>query len=155
MAKKTLIDTPLNEIILRKYEKSEINNKREIVKRLCLSLGILQPGDSRDIIVDIFYILLQAKKENKYLTSEEVKEKVIEFRKINKLSLNGLASSNVRRQLKRLRDLFLVEKIKNNYRITEFNNISEIFQDKIIQFLLPNIISRIKEYINQTDSFFN
>jgi tRNA uridine 5-carbamoylmethylation protein Kti12 len=155
MAKKSLIETPLSEITLRKYEKPENINKREIVKKLCLSLGILQPGDSRDIIVDILYVLLEAKKENKFLSSENVKEKVIQIRKNNKLSLNGIASSNVRRQLKRLRDIFLVEKIKNNYRITEFNNLSEIFQDKIIQFMLPSIISRIREYINETDSFFN
>jgi DNA-binding transcriptional ArsR family regulator len=155
MTKKTLIDTPLLEISLRKYEKPDLNNKRSLVKKLCLSLGLLQPGDSRDIIVDILYILLEARKQNKVLTSEEIRELVIIFRKNEKMNLNGLASSNVRRQIKRLRDLFIVEKIKNRYRISEFSNISEIFQDKIIQFILPNIISRVREYINEIDIKFN
>ena len=152
---KSLIETPLIEITLRKYEKPEIKSKRNLVKKLCLSLGILQPGDSRDIIVDIFYILLEERNNNKLISSEEIREKVIELRKKEKLSLNGVASSNIRRQLKRLRDIFLVEKIKNNYRITEFLSLSYIFQDKIMQFMLPTIITRIKDYISETDSYFN
>ena len=152
---KSLIETPLIEITLRKYEKPEIKSKRTLVKKLCLSLGILQPGDSRDIIVDIFYVLLEERNNNKLISSEELREKVIELRKKEKLSLNGVASSNIRRQLKRLRDIFLVEKIKNNYRITEFLSLNDIFQDKIMQFMLPTIISRIKDYISETDSHFN
>lgn len=154
MIKKSLIETPLSEITLRKYEKSELN-KRDLVKKLCLSLGLLQPGDSRDIIVDIFYVLLEARNKNELISSEEVKDRIIIFRKKEKLPLNGIASSNVRRQIKRLRDIFLVEKIKNNYRITEFLPLSDIFQDKIIQFMLPNIISRLRDFIKETDNKFN
>lgn len=154
MVKKSLIETPLNEITLRKYEKSDLS-KRDLVKKLCLSLGLLQPGDSRDIIVDIFYVLLDAKNKNELISSEEVKDRIIKLRKNEKLPLNGIASSNVRRQIKRLRDIFLVEKIKNNYRITEFLSLSDIFQDKIIQFMLPSIISRIRDFIKETDNKFN
>lgn len=144
---KTMIDAPLSELTFRKYEKPEKINKREIVKKICLSLGLLQPGDSRDIIVDILYILFEESKKENFLGSEEIKNKVISFRKEKKLPLLGIASSNIRRQLKRLRDLFIVEKIKNKYRISEFLSLNEIFQEKIIQYLLPNIISRIKEYM--------
>ncbi len=149
---KIMIDAPLNEITFRKYEKPENLSKREIVKKLCLSLGLLQPGDSRDVIVDIFYTLLKSAKEEKFLGSEEVREKVIKLREKEKLPLVGVASSNVRRQLKRLRNLFLIEKIKNKYRVTEFQSLNEIFQDKIMQYLLPSIVSRIKDYINEIDS---
>lgn len=142
-----MIDAPLSELTFRKYEKPEKINKREIVKKICLSLGLLQPGDSRDIIVDILYILFEESKKENFLGSEEIKNKVISFRKEKKLPLLGIASSNIRRQLKRLRDLFIVEKIKNKYRISEFLSLNEIFQEKIIQYLLPNIISRIKEYM--------
>lgn len=46
--KKTIsIDTSLAEITLRKYEKPKSENKRELVRKVCLSLGLLQPGDSR------------------------------------------------------------------------------------------------------------
>ena len=148
-----MIEAPLNELIFRKYEKPEGLSRRELVKKLCLSIGLLQPGDSRDVIVDILYVLLEECKKENFLGSEEVREKVIAFREKNKLVLVGVASSNVRRQLKRLRDLFLVEKIKNKYRITEFQSLSEIFQEKIMQYLLPSIVSRVKDYIEGVDSF--
>ncbi len=50
-------DIPLGEITLRKYEKPYDAPKRELVRKVCLSLGLLQPGDSRDIIVDILLVL--------------------------------------------------------------------------------------------------
>ncbi|MBW2999865.1 hypothetical protein KY339_04280, partial [Candidatus Woesearchaeota archaeon] len=67
-------DTPLNEITLRKYEKPFNLEERELVRKLCLSTGLLQPGDSRDIVVDIFHVLLTAKREKKELTSEDIRE---------------------------------------------------------------------------------
>ena len=57
MHKKTISrDVPLNEITLRRYEKPDNLKGRDLVRKLCLSLGLLQPGDSRDVIVDIFYV---------------------------------------------------------------------------------------------------
>tara|TARA_Y100000031_G_C8109153_1_gene332601 strand:- start:116 stop:553 length:438 start_codon:yes stop_codon:yes gene_type:complete len=137
-------DVPLTELTLRKYEKPYDMSRRDLIRKVCLSTGLLQPGDSRDVIVDIFQILLDNDNE---LTSEEVRDKVIQSRKDNKLPLNGIASSNIRRQLKRLRDMYFIEKIKNKYRIHEKEEISVIFQEKIEKFLLPAIVSRIKEYI--------
>jgi len=49
-------DIPLAEITLRRYEKPYDSSKRELVRKICLSLGLLQPGDSRDIIVDILLV---------------------------------------------------------------------------------------------------
>ena len=57
MAKKVSKDIPLAEITLRKYEKPGELSKRDLIKKLCLSVGLLQPGDSRDVIVDIFHVL--------------------------------------------------------------------------------------------------
>ena len=154
MNKKVLIDTPLWEITLRRYERPHNLSKRELVKKLCLSVGLLQPGDSRDIIVDILYVMLEAKKEGKELSSEAVRKKVVELRKEEKLALNGVAGSNIRRQLKRLREIQLVEKIKNDYRITEKSNISQIFEEKILKYLLPSVIDRVKEYYHKIDQEF-
>jgi predicted transcriptional regulator len=61
--------------------------------------------------------------------------------------MNGIASSNIRRQLKRLRDIYLVEKVRNTYRINENEDISVIFTEKIEKFYLPSILERIKEYL--------
>ncbi|MCH8004388.1 MAG: hypothetical protein IH934_07215 [Nanoarchaeota archaeon] len=144
-------EIPLSEITLRKYEKPSKFSDRELVRKLCLSIGLLQPGDSRDVIVDILHVLLKAKKQNKSLTSEEIEKEVINARKKQKLALHGIAPSNIRRQIKRLRDLFLVEKIKNSYRITEFENLSIIFEEKIEKFYLKSIVDRVKEYFNSLD----
>ncbi|MSR86320.1 hypothetical protein EXS74_02910, partial [Candidatus Woesearchaeota archaeon] len=106
-------DMPLAEITLRKYEKPYEMSRRDLIRKICLSTGLLQPGDSRDVVVDIFQILLETKTE---MSCEEIREAVVERRKEAKLPLNGIAPSNIRRQVKRLRDLYFVEKVRNNYR---------------------------------------
>ena len=136
-------DTPLAEITLRKYEKPKNLRGRELIRKLCLSIGLLQPGDSRDIIVDILYVLLNSKKK---LSCEEIRKQVVKLRKKKKLPLFGIASSNIRRQIRRLRELFLVEKVANSYRITENADLIEIFEEKIERFYLESIINRVKEY---------
>ncbi len=139
-------DLPLAEITLRRYEKPYDLKGRELVKKVCLSVGLLQPGDSRDVIVDVLGVLLEASKNKEELDSETIEKRVIELRKKNNLELRGIASSNIRRQLKRLRDLFFVEKIRNNYRINEFENLYDIYQNKIEKFFLENIKERVREY---------
>jgi len=147
-------DTPLAEITLRKYEKPYNIKDRELVRKLCLSAGLLQPGDSRDIIVDILHVLLKARKEKSEISSEDIRKKIIEARKENNLLLNGIASSNIRRQLKRLRAMFIVEKVRNLYRITEHDSLSAIFNDKIEQYLLQSVVSRVKDYFDVVDKMF-
>lgn len=147
-------DTPLAELTLRRYEKPYDLTGRDLVKKLCLSLGLLQPGDSRDVIVDVLHVLLNKRNEKKELSSEEIKKLVIELRKAQNLPLLGIASSNIRRQILRLRNLMLVEKINNDYRITEFNALHENFKDKVETFLLPSILTRIKDYLREVDEKF-
>ncbi|MBI5148516.1 hypothetical protein HZA33_02445 [Candidatus Pacearchaeota archaeon] len=144
-------DLPLNELILRRYEKPYQLEERELVKKICLSLGLLQLGDSRDIIVDILMILNKAAKEKQELTSDEIKGRVVSEREKRRLELKGIADSNIRRQLKRLRDSMIIEKRTNSYRMTEFASLSEIFEQKIEKFLLPQMIERIKEYLSELD----
>ena len=144
-------DIPLSEITLRRYEKPSNLSDRELIRKICLSVGLLQPGDSRDVVVDILNVLIKAKKDKKNLTSDEVCSCVIEERKTLKLAMLGIASSNIRRQLKRLKDSLLVEKRLNAYRITEHNNLNEVFEERIEKFLLPSINSRIKEYLKKID----
>ena len=145
-------DTPLSELTIRKYERPFNLPKRELVNKLCLSLGLLQPGDSRDIVVDILYIFLNAKR--KELTITEVQTGVAGLRKQFKLPLLGVAESNIRRQIRRLRELYLVEKVKTQYRLTENSNLSEIFDERIVNFILPGIVARVKEYLEAADEAF-
>jgi len=146
-------ETPLMEIVLRRYESPHDLTERDALKKLCLSLGLLQPGDSRDVIVDILMVLERAKKKKKEMSAIEIKEELLEIRTSNGLSLNGTADSNIRRQLKRLRDIFLVEKIKNNYRILEFMSLSQIFEEKIKKIILDAILTRNTEYFNYYSKF--
>src|SRR3989338_953925 len=113
-------ELPLGEITLRKYERPYESSKRELVRKVCLSLGLLQPGDSRDIIVDIMLVLEESRKNKEWLNSFVIRDKVEVLRKENSLEVKGLAESNIRRQLKRLRDGMLVDKAENKYRISEF-----------------------------------
>jgi hypothetical protein len=137
-------DIPLAEITLRKYEKP-YGERRDLIKKLCLSIGLLQPGDSRDVIVDVFQVLLDEKKE---MDSTLIVKNVIDLRNKAKLPLVGVAPSNVRRQLRRLRDLYLIEKVKNNYRVTEKDDLLSIFEERIEKFYLKSIVSRVKEYFD-------
>jgi DNA-binding transcriptional ArsR family regulator len=152
--RKVIKDTPLMELTLRRYEKPSTRDIRELLKKFCLSMGLLQPGDSRDIIVDILYVLLRAKKGRLDLESEDIREQVVAVRKERNLPLLGVASSNVRRQIKRLRDMLIVEKVKNSYRITEFARLSDTFDEKIGKYVLPTITSRVKEYCKVIDDEF-
>ena len=147
-------DTPLSEITLRRYEKP-VTSDRELVRKLCLSLGLLQPGDSRDVVVDVLYTLLKAKQQKTELHSEEVKNKVIGNRKRLKLPILGVAGSNIRRQLKRLKDMHLIESNSNLYRISEWSELNEIFEEKIESFLLSSVLGRVKEYAKKVDMEFS
>jgi hypothetical protein len=152
---KIVSEKPLAEIILRKYEIPQNIKERELVKKVCLSLGLLQPGDSRDVIVDIFNVLLKSRKRRKLLTVSEIEKKVIQNRKLHKVPMLGIASSNIRRQIKRLRDVLVVEKIRTGYRVAEFMPLHILFSEKIEALLMPNIINRIREYLKKTDEAFS
>ncbi len=144
-------DSPLSEITLRKYETPYQLDKRELVKKICLSLGLLQPGDSRDVVVDILLILQDSSRQKKAISSEEIKSRAEETRKKYNLELKGIADSNIRRQLKRLRDIMLIEKKNNFYNLAEFETLEKIFENKIEKFLIPQTVERIREYLAELE----
>ena len=144
-------DIPLNEITLRKYEKPLGLEKRELIRKICLSIGLLQLGDSRDVIVDILLVLVEANKNKERLSSEEIGGRVEELRKKYSLETKGLAESNIRRQLKRLRDHMLIDKNENLYFLSEQRSLKEIFENNLEKFVIPQIIDRIKEYLDILD----
>ena len=143
-------DTPLAELTLRKYERPYKLKGRELVTKICLSLGLLQPGDSRDVIVDVLHALLRHHR----LDAKQLEDEVIRLRKKHKLPLVGIASSNLMRQLRRLRQILIVEKVGTIYRITEGEQLTRLYQDKIEQFLLKSITERIEEYCRALDREF-
>lgn len=156
MSREISKETPLAEITLRKYENPKGSlNKRELSRKLCLSLGLLQPGDSRDVIVDVLQVLLEHTNDGNGITSNEVEELVEENREKYDLPVKGTAPSNIRRQILRLRENFLVEKEEGNrYRINEGETLSNIFAEKIEAYYLKSIVSRVKDYIDLADEEF-
>ena len=150
---KSFSDTPLSEIVLRRYESPAGLSKRDTLKKICLSLGLLQIGDSRDVIVDILYILEEAKLKKKELSSIDIKQEVLRIREEFGLNQNGCADSNIRRQLKRLRDIFLAEKVKNKYRIYEFLSLDKIFEEKIKRIIIESIVNRNIDYFKYYEKY--
>ncbi len=151
MERRVTRDIPLAEVTIRKYEKPDAYSDRDLVRRFCLSLGLLQPGDSRDVIIDILYVFLSTREP---LTTEEVMQMVISLRQEEGLPLQGVAMSNIRRQLKRLRDMQLIEKIGTQYRITEDLSLQEIYRERILPFLIQPILQRIEAYFTRLDEEF-
>ncbi len=154
MARTISRDTPLLEVTLRKYERPYNLSQREVVRRVCLCLGLLQPGDSRDAIVDIMYVLLTERKRRRLIGAEDLARRVIGLRKRFRKPMHGIATTNVRRQLARLKELLLVEKVDTGYRITEWMSLEELFNERINKFLLDESFQRIKEYLALADSHF-
>jgi len=144
-------DIPLSEITLRKYERPAGLEKRELMRKISLSLGLLQLGDSRDVIVDILMVLNDSNKNKEKLSSDDIRGRVEELRKKYSLDTKGLAESNIRRQLKRLRDAMLIEKSENNYYLAEHSSLKEIFENSIERFVIPQITERVKEYLDELD----
>ncbi|RLE44777.1 hypothetical protein DRJ25_06380 [Candidatus Woesearchaeota archaeon] len=136
-------ETPLSEITLRKYEKPFKLSGRELVRKLCLSLGLLQPGDERDIIVDILFAIIRSEQP---LDRKEIEERVLWLRQENSKESKGASSTNIARQLRRLRNLMIIEKRGKQYQLCEGNTLQEIFDEKIKKFYIEPISERVREY---------
>jgi hypothetical protein len=94
--------------------------------------------------VDILTILINAKKEQRILTSLEVEGEVKKYRS------EGIASSNIRRQLLRLENAVIIEKRERGYRLREFADLSLILDD-MKKFIVEPAFERIKEYAEKID----
>ena len=93
--------------------------------------------------MDVFLVLLKARKEQKSL---DLKEILVTLK-----DKQGASSSNLRRQLRRLKVLKLVEKTTDGYRITESGSIEPILDNYIIQFLIKPSLERIRNYVKEID----
>lgn len=143
MSKLVLKDTPLQEITLRKYEEPGKLDKRELSKKFLLSIGLLNPGESRDVLVDIFSHLLDARREKRMMQVEHF------LSALN--GKNGASAPNIRRQLRRLKELKLVEHSAAGYRITEFGAITPIVEKYLVEFLVKPAVERVKQYAAEVD----
>jgi DNA-binding transcriptional ArsR family regulator len=142
--KKVFNDKPLGEITIRRFEKPSNEDLRELSRKFLISIGLLQTGDGRDIISEIFYEFIISSKNHEYLPIDLIIEKFKDY--------NGGTSSNIRRHLRRLKDSELIERTEYGYRIVEFMPIKELFNSKIIKNMIEPAINRIIEYSEKIDS---
>jgi len=141
--KKVFKDKPLSEITLRRFEKPGNENLKELSRKFLISTGLLQTGDGRDIISEIFYELVLASKNKEYMPIELIIEKFG--------VLNGGTPNNIRRHIKRLKDCGLIERTEYGYKLIEFMPLTEIFKKELINNLIEPSINRILEYCEKID----
>ena len=135
MNKKSIKDIPIQEITLRKYEIPTALDDRELARKFLLSIGMLQPGDSRDIIVDVYLALLKAVRGVSLAGLEQSLDGKV-----------GASSPNIRRQLRRLIAIKLVVKQEDVFMLSEGGNISEVVNNYLDMFVIRPTVDRIKQY---------
>lgn len=141
--KRVFNDKPLINISLRKFEKPSSSFK-ESLRKFCISVGLLQPGDSRDIIIDLFSLFLRASKLKRYLTINEI------YNYIGSIDKSGTAKSNIRRNMLRLKGINFIEKTGNGYRLREWLSLNELIND-FTKFKIEPTIERIRDYAKLLD----
>jgi len=141
--KKVFKDNPLSEITIRKFEKPGDENLKELSRKFLISTGLLQTGDGRDIISEIFYEFLTSSKNKEYLPIDLIIKKFSGY--------GGGTPNNIRRHILRLKDCGLIERTDFGYRIKEFSDLKELFKKEIISEIIEPSISRIMEYCEKID----
>ncbi len=141
--RKVFKDIPLDEIKLRRFEKPSSTNLKELSRKFLISIGLLQPGDGRDIISNIFYDFIVAAKNKEYIEINDLIKKYSNF--------DGGTPNNIRRHIKRLKDMKLIERTTYGYRITEFMPLKELFNELLIDRYIMPILNRIDEYADLID----
>ncbi|PIU60986.1 hypothetical protein COS83_05195 [archaeon CG07_land_8_20_14_0_80_38_8] len=141
--KRVFKDTPIDEITLRRFEKPASEDLKALTRKFLISIGLLQSGDSRDIISSLFYLFVKAGKRQEFLEIEDIIKKFE--------GEDGGTASNIRRHLRRLKGANLVERTAYGYRIIEFMPLKELFSKNIMNYSVQPIIDRISEYAEKID----
>lgn len=141
--KKVFKDKPLSEITLRRFEKPSDENLKELSRKFLISTGLLQTGDGRDIISEIFYDFIASSKNKEYLPIDLIIKKFKDF--------DGGTPNNIRRHILRLKEYGLIERTDYGYRMPDFMDLKELFKKEIIKEFIEPSINRIIEYCEKID----
>lgn len=136
-------DLPVIDISLRKFEKPS-GSFNDLLRKFCISIGLLQPGDSRDTIVDVMSLFIRAQRSKRFLPVEQVYKLILETDK------SGVSPSNIRRHLHRLKEMDFLEKTSEGYRLREWLSLKELFQD-YTKYKVEPTINRVIEYAERID----
>ncbi len=141
-------DTPLIGISLNEFEKPGSDYFTNL-RRFCISIGVISPGESRVGIVHILDILLKARGEDKEgLDSYSI------VKELYKIDVK-IVYANILRDIRKLIAVGLVEKRDGRYRIKENMGLSEILDSFIKPYIVEKILKRISDYASKLDEQIN
>lgn len=141
--KRVFKDIPIDEITLRRFEKPLNNDLKSLIRKFAISIGLLQPGDSRDIMSQLLFSFINASKRQEFLLVDDI---IAQFK-----NEKGGTPNNIRRHIRRLKDLSIIERTTYGYRLKEFLPLSEIFEEYILKYTINPSIARLKEYCKTID----
>jgi Fe2+ or Zn2+ uptake regulation protein len=132
-------DRPLSGISLNEFERPT-NDYNTNIRRLCISLGLVRPGESRIAIVYILDILLKARKKrpNGMDSYEIIKE--LYKKKVR------IVYANILRDLRKLISVGIVERRNSFYRVRENMKLDEIMTSFVKPYIIDRTLSKIEEY---------
>ena len=137
-------DRPLSGISLNEFERPT-NDYNTNLRRFCISLGLISPGESRIAMVYILDVLLKCRKRNpEGLDSYEIIKNL--YKKKVKI-----VYANILRDLRKLMAVGLVEKRNSLYRIKENMKLDEIISDFIKPYIIDRMLNKIEEYARSID----
>ncbi len=116
---------PVSDIRLRWYDDSSLleDDPRKLVDLFLRSMGV-----SSEVASDILEAMLIAKAKDITLTGREITHNVGQLRQERgKDASHGLTDRNVQMWLRHLRDVKLIERIKNRYMFGKNNRPSRVF----------------------------
>ncbi len=141
--KRVFKDLPIDEITLRRFEKPSSDDLKTLVRTFAISVGLLQPGDSRDVVSTLLLMFVEAGKKKEFIAVENLIEKLKDE--------DGGTPNNIRRQLRRLKDLNIIERTSYGYRMKEFLPLLTIFKEFIMKFNIEPSVNRLEEYAKKID----
>ena len=115
-------------------------NKKELIKWLALSIGLINSGDKRDGIIDVFAVLVESLSENLPLTIEEL------TRRASRRRDKAISEKTAYYHIKRLKDMGLVSKLKGGYILGDGHDreLATIIR-KVYEERLNKLLSTIEE----------
>ncbi|MCW1294170.1 MAG: hypothetical protein OH316_00265 [Candidatus Parvarchaeota archaeon] len=137
-------DKPLYRVVLSEFEKPTADYFSNL-RRFCISLGLVNPGESRIGIVYILDILLRSRKDKTGgLSSYDIIKKLYS-------SNVKIVYANILRDLRKLIAAGLVEKIDGNYRIKENMDLPEIMDKFVRPYIIDRVLKKIGDYASAVE----
>lgn len=137
-------DTPLAGISLSEFERPGSDYFTNL-RRFCISIGVISPGESRIGIVHILDVLLKEKERH-----PEGIDSYALVKELYKTEVK-IVYANILRDIRKLIAVGLVEKRDGKYRIKENMHLSEILDSFIKPYIIDRILKRVSEYASKLD----